>query len=1150
MLYRRFCFLGVLIAVGAASAVIGAIADAPSRFSFPRSFSPVEGHVAAPEQPYRAEMCLNGSWRFQPVPLPPSFRQDAGAPPELPPPADDGWSATKIKIPSPWNVNAFNVGAGGDFRAYPSYPKAWDNAQMAWLERTFVAPAAWKSKRLLLRFDTIAGQAVVLVNGRKVGENFDLYLPAEFDVTDAIRPGTTNRLLVGVRKASLFNSGGRTGARPYPGGSMWAQAIAGIWQDVSITAVPAVHVVDTYVNPQVSKEVLSGEVTLRNDGNIAQTVSVSAQASPWMNLAGKSVLDAPEPRWKLGAPALNIAGQTVTIPAGESVTITLRQSVGKTLRTWTPETPNLYGLVVSVKRGQDVLDRQYTRFGWREFTFRGNRQLLNGKPLELRGDSWHFMGIPQMTRRYAWAWFKTLKESHGNAVRLHAQPYPSFYLDVADEMGVCVLDETAIWGSDAGHKYDSPDFWQRCDDHVRRLVLRDRNHASVFGWSVSNEVAWYIDGKHPDLMARLKQGWQDWLNTARTLDPSRPWVSTDGDNDAYGIMPTSVSHYAGPKDIVRADKPYGEGETGGAYYATPKQAAQLVGPRAYESQEGRMEGIAIEAYNLIKEQREVGACYASVFNLVWYGLQPLELGQTDTTRPYNLQDGIFFSKYREGVFGVQPERLGPYTTTLNPGYDPRLPMSRPWPLADAIKAAYGPGKAAPSQWAHAPAFSSAPANITPHIGKIVVLADEKSALPLEMQQLGAEVADAGALDSADLIVIDGNAPPANREDLKGRISRRVQSGATCLVIGAEGAASGALNELLPAPVELTDRRATSLLIKSLDPLVAGMTDADFYFTETVSGPVIRHGLTGTFVKDGTTILEACPTDWRQWNGNAEPIKTAATLRSEREKKPAGAALVAFKAGSGRYLVTTVDLSTPSMDILQVMTRLLKNAGVRFREREADASAALDRFGRVAQVLVCGSFGGSSAEELYGIDHVDIAGAPAPKAGSKSAGLEWKAIKTNQDGLFDFKKAGLSGPMDNAAVYLNFWVWSPRPLDNLLVEPNMPKLDLMMGSDDGCQVWLNGKQIKEDRGTHPVTPDAIVAAAVPLQRGWNRFVVKVVQGGGEWGYVARFRCSDARFLLGLRSSIEPPAEQSGHRPAAGGRSYCALPSPSPKGANQI
>lgn len=1100
------------------AAIMAAAASPPIIFS--RPFAPSEGHVAAPEKPYRAEMCLNGTWRFEPEALPAGFRRDAGDPPDLPPPAADGWDPTPIKIPSPWNVNAFNQGDGGDFRCYPSYPTSWNDAQMGWLQRTFIVPSTWKGKRLLLRFDAIAGNSDIYINGHKVGSNFDLFLPATFDITDDVHPGGPNDLLVGVRKASLFNLKGVSGARPYPGGSMWGQSIVGIWQDVFLDALPAVHVEDDYITPEVSKGVLGDQVTVRNDGQAAETVRVGGEVCPWVNLAGPSTLDAPEPNWRLGKPVLSLPSQAVTVPAGQSATVDL-QAKAVELKTWSPDAPNLYGMVVSVSRGSIVLDRHYTRFGWREFTFRGNRQYLNGKPLELRGDSWHFLGIPQMTRRYAWAWFKALKQAHGNAVRLHAQPYPAFYLDVADEMGVCVLDETAIWGSDAGHAYDNPDFWTRAGDHVRRLILRDRNHASVFGWSLSNECAWYVDHKQPDLLDRLKQGWRDWLSTARALDPTRPWVSTDGDGDAYGIMPTYVGHYANPKDIVRPDKPYGEGETGGAYYATPRQAARFGGDRAYESQQGRMEGIAREAYGLISGQRAVGASYVSVFNLVWYGLQPLEIGLPDTTRPPTLRDGIFFPAYRQGVPGVQPERLGPYCTTLNAGYDPSLPLDRTWPLADAIEAAYAPGGPRPSPWDHLiqpPASSEAPA-VPPSIDSVVVLADAHSLLPNELTSLGVTVAGPEALDTAGFIVIDGASPPQNAEhDLWPRVASRVHQGAVCLVLGIDGGSVDSLQSLLPAPVQVTDRTASSLLIRSTDPLVAGLTDGDFYYSESESRPAVSHCLTGPLVDAGEVILTACPTDWRRWNDRPEPVKTASTLRSEREAQPGGAALVSVRDGAGRYLASTIDLMDAPMGVDQMLARMIQNAGVRLISRHEDSQDAFDGLGRLTRALVCGRFSGTDPAKLYDTDHIGIDTALRPAPGTISGGLPWTPMTVTSTGSFDFVKSRLPGPTENAAVYLCFWIWSPRPLDNLLAEPNMPRLDLTMGSDDGCQVWLNSNLIKEDRGTHPLTPDSITAESLPLTKGWNQFVVKVVQGGGQWAYEARLRSSDPRFLLELRSSI--------------------------------
>ncbi len=135
-----------------------------------------------------------------------------------------------------------------------------------------------------------------------------------------------------------------------------------------------------------------------------------------------------------------------------------------------------------------AIDRKYARFGWREFKIKGEDFYLNDRKIRIKGDSWHFMGIPQLTRRYAYAWYRALKDAGGNGVRLHAMPYPTFYLEVADEMGVCVLDESAIWASHCAFNYDEPVTWERFYAHVTSLVLRDRNHPSVMGWSVENEI--------------------------------------------------------------------------------------------------------------------------------------------------------------------------------------------------------------------------------------------------------------------------------------------------------------------------------------------------------------------------------------------------------------------------------------------------------------------------------------------------------------------------------------------------------------------------------------------------------------------------------------------------------------------------------------
>ena len=569
--------------------------------------------------------------------------------------------------------------------------------------------------------------------------------------------------------------------------------------------------------------------------------------------------------------------------------------------------------------------------------------------------------------------------------------------------------------------------------------------------------------------------------------------------------------------LSRNGKPWGIGETGGAYFATPKYAAQFIGSRAYESQESRMEGMAIEAYGLIADQRKSGADYGCIFNLAWYGLQPLELGLRDTTRPYTLSDGVFFGPFRENTPGVQPERLGPYCSTFNPGYDPRLPLYRPWPLFDAVKAANAPGGPAPSLWDHR---RTTPTNQAaapmPRIATVAVRAAPHSELPAALYAMGVTAASPQDSHKADFVVIDGAFPPMGDA---AKWAHQVQNGATVLIWGVDPATLPALNALLPQPLQLTNREASSLLIQSADPLLSGLDNSDFYFTESQPTPILTHGLAGPLVTSGRTLLAACPTDWRRWNGQAEPVKTAAVLRSERESKPSSAALVEYKSGKGRYLISSLALN--SREGRKLWKRMLANAGIVLNDRKTPPDQAFDEFGHLNNTLVCGSFAAPSAAQAYEIDNIGIGPQLLPKNGDKSNGLEWRMKSADDDGVLDFKKMNLPGPTENATVYLSFWVWSPRPLDNLLIEPNLPKLALRLGSDDGCQVWLNSKLIQEDRGTHPYTPDSFTADNLPLAQGWNHFIVKVVQGTGEWQFGARLTCSDPAFLTQLRSAVTGP-----------------------------
>ncbi|MDR0865495.1 MAG: glycoside hydrolase family 2 [Candidatus Symbiothrix sp.] len=986
-------------------------------------FAPQEGFVNKIEKEFREEVCLNGFWEFQGMPLPESYRFGQGIAPELTLPNDQAWDKVKIKIPSPWNINAFaNYGLEGpDHRNFPSYPKEWETIRMAWMKKTVQIPSGWSDKKIQLHFEAVSGYSEVYIKGQKVVENFDIFLPFDADITNLVQPGESIEILVGVRSQALFEDKSTIGGRIIPGGSMWGGMIAGIWQDVYLLALPKINIQNVFLKPSVSKNVLEVEVTLENLSSKKESVTLSGDIKEWINRAGNDINSAPVPDWELGDKALDIAGRKVEIDPNQTRMTTLQIQIRKgELKYWTPEHPNLYALTLHLKSANSKAaekgfsgDIKYERFGWREWTFQGTKQCLNGQQYELRGDSWHFMGVPQMTRRYAWAWFTAIKAANGNAVRPHAQVYPRFYMDLADEMGICVLDETAIWASDGGPKMDSPLFWNACKDHIRRLVLRDRNHASVFGWSVSNEnrpVILSVFNK-PELMPLQKQAWQDWRDIVSTNDPTRPWISSDGEDDGDGILPATVGHYGDAGSMTHwqsLGKPWGVGEHSMAYYGSPQQVSKYNGERAYESQEGRMEGLANECYHLIADQREKGASYVSVFNLAWYGLKPLPLGKKElTTTPSLENDGIFFLDYKEGIPGIQPERIGPYCSTFNPGYDPNLPLYETWAMFDAIRAANTPGKPAWSKWMTIEKGIPA-SNIQPDqtYTEVVFVGNASSELKQLFENQGIEFSEKSKSLQPVLYIVDGAQWPDEKS--LHLLHQEAVKGAGIWIIGITPTTLNVFNTLLPKALNLEARKASSYIPENKS-WTKGMVNSDFYFSDIQQEDASEYGMAGDFVNEGDVLLNACNTDWRRWNRRPEEIKTASVIRSENEAKGANPVLVRYKQGNSSYYVMTLTRFAYSETGSKTLAKLLKNAGIPLNQAKSLVEISLDKNGFLSKNL------------------------------------------------------------------RDFWIWSPRPLDNLLLEPDMPKLNLKGFDAKKQEVFLNKILLSS-------------LEELPLKHGWNHFTI--------------------------------------------------------------
>lgn len=853
-------------------------------------FAPAESWVKPAEKPWRAEVCLNGKWQFQP--------------------GTNAWHATPIKIPSPWNVNTWGCGRNPppfwpDSVYFPSYPATWDNVESGQLRRTLRVPADWGDRRIVLHFEAVAGECEVFVNGQLVGMHFDKYLPFEFDITPLVKRDADNELLVSVRAHSLFDKQSQRYPKmrkPYPCGSE-TERLVGIWQDVYLLGLPPVRVADVFVKPFVDRDTLELEVTLRNDTGRAQTVTVGGEV--------------------VGAFALPSTNVTV----GTSAKLVLRECVGGRLKFWSPDSPNLYSAVVTIQN----FDRQVTRFGWRQFAINGRDLLLNGQKIQLVGDFLHPFGSFMLSPNYARAWYQLIKDFGGNAVRPHAQPHPRYYLDLADEMGIVVLDETAIFGSSIALNFEEPVAWQRFAEHYDGLVLRDRNHPSVLGWSFGNEL--FAIFEHNNVPKDVADGWYRQLAElgarARRLDPTRDWISCDGDEDLRGTLPVWSKHFGHGTPLDRLpdiNKPLMVGESGGTYYARPRQLAEFNGTRAYESYAGRNEALAIDVYDNIVRMARPRLAFYSASETAWFGVEHLPFGYRDFTRLPGPNDGVFFTApFVEGKPGIQPERLPPYVATLNPGWDPSLPLYKPLAMFDAQKAALA-GK--PSPWDHRVKPAAPLAAPAPTIEKVGFIGDRNGALARRFTALGVPLAEG----DQKFTISDG---------------RIVTNVGTVLVMLDPGTSQ--VRRDAEGEGGKPEHTATMLVPDGTHPWTKPFTLSELYFAE--EGTIMRRAINGP----GRVLLRASDTDWSLFNNAPEKAKCAAVLLGERLAKPSGAALVE----RGNLVLCSLDWRVGS----KFWRKLFTNMGIKLGVSQ-DFLPAFDENGALVNATVDGRLVTSPSRDRF------------------------------------------------------------------------------------------------------------------------------------------------------------------------------------------
>ena len=376
---------------------------------------------------------------------------------------DSAWR--QLDLPHDWGVE-------GPFKQeYPGETGKLPWWGVGWYRKHFDVPAGDKGKRLYLDIDGAMSYAAVWLNGRFVGGWPYGYSSFQLDLTPFVEYGKQN--VVAIRLDNPPDS-----SRWYPGG--------GIYRNVWLVKTAPVHVAHwgTYITtPEVgpAAATVNVKVTLDNKSDVPANVTVRTQL--WEI----------GPKGQVGVrPIASSASARVRVAAGGRATGAADIRVNRP-RLWDVRRPSLYAAQTTVEQGDKIVDYYWTTFGIRTVRFDAARGLLlNGERVRINGVcNHHDLGAlgSALNVRALERQLEIMKEMGVNAIRTSHNPPAPELLDLADRMGLLVMDEAFdAWrrGKKKNDYHLLFDDWHEKD--VRALVRRDRNHPSVILWSTGNEI--------------------------------------------------------------------------------------------------------------------------------------------------------------------------------------------------------------------------------------------------------------------------------------------------------------------------------------------------------------------------------------------------------------------------------------------------------------------------------------------------------------------------------------------------------------------------------------------------------------------------------------------------------------------------------------
>ncbi len=417
---------------------------------------------------------------------------------------DSSWTA--LNVPHDWSFEN-GVRKGGDQGQGGGY----HDGGIGWYRKSFNVNKASLSSITFINFDGVYMNSDVWVNGNHLGKRPYGYISFRYDISKYLKAGENT---IAVRVDNSLEPSAR-----------WYHP-CGIYAPVKLIEVHPTHFKPNSVfvrTPTIQENKAEVVIDTEINGNLKNLKYEVKILSPERNeLTRKSE------QLKVSNPTFQFEIEHPQL--------------------WSPKSPSLYKAVTQILDGKKIIDEVETTFGFKTVEWKTETGFwLNGENIKLKGVCEHWEGGP-----VGGAWTKpmlrwklqSLKDMGINAIRPSHNPTPPMFYDICDEIGLLVMDEIFDgWHKKAPQDYGKQAFdewWQR---DVTEWITRDRNHPSIFVWSLGNET-------HSDMAPEL-------VKFGKRLDPTRLFTSGAGNPEDMDI--TGVNGGSETKSFIESrtfDKPF------------------------------------------------------------------------------------------------------------------------------------------------------------------------------------------------------------------------------------------------------------------------------------------------------------------------------------------------------------------------------------------------------------------------------------------------------------------------------------------------------------------------------------------------------------------------------------------------------------------